>query len=394
MVRRIMLPNECSMSTPSVYPKDWKSGGKILLNEHWRIQYYFYDPNKGRKLIVVKGMNQYHTLTERRAITKALLDDEVLQNSKGYNPFLKRYVYDRREYEDLHEEMYFVDAFRAALDKLTVSDVHRDQIRYAINRLEKVSKRLGMQRITIENLRRRELKKILENCNLPDNYFNKYRTYISSLFDELLEYECCDVNIVRDIRKKKITVKKREILSVEEHDLVMNYLEENYYEFYRFAQVFFYSGARVSELMRVQKKDVEIEKQEFKVTIYKGKQSKETIKVILGPALKYWQELLDEAKTTDFLFSKNLVPGQISIAPNQITRRWNRLVKKSDKIQTKRGRILKVTADFYSLKHSFLDSLPEDIAMKIASHTSGKTTAIYRVNQEKRDREVLKLIEL
>ena len=37
-----------------------------------------------------------------------------------------------------------------------------------------------------------------------------------------------------------------------------------------------------------------------------------------------------------------------------------------------------------------LDSLPPEVAQKIASHTSLKTTRIYQVNQDKRDREELK----
>ena len=70
------------------------------------------------------------------------------------------------------------------------------------------------------------------------------------------------------------------------------------------------------------------------------------------------------------------------------------MVKKSDKIKDTHGKTIKVTADFYSLKHSLLDLLPEDIAMQIASHTNSKTTSLYRVNAEKRKRERLKKISL
>ena len=56
------------MSNPSVYPKTWFSGGKNVLKDKWRIQYYFYDETNKRKLVIVKGMNSYKELAERRHV--------------------------------------------------------------------------------------------------------------------------------------------------------------------------------------------------------------------------------------------------------------------------------------------------------------------------------------
>jgi DNA-binding transcriptional regulator WhiA len=70
------------------------------------------------------------------------------------------------------------------------------------------------------------------------------------------------------------------------------------------------------------------------------------------------------------------------------------LVKNSNKIKYEDGNVVKITADFYSLKHSFLDSLPKNIAMLVASHTNSKTTAIYRVNEAKNQREELKNLKI
>ena len=69
-------------------------------------------------------------------------------------------------------------------------------------------------------------------------------------------------------------------------------------------------------------------------------------------------------------------------------------MKNSEKIKDENGKVLKITADFYSLKHTFLDSLPREMAMLMASHTNSTTTAIYRVNEEKRTREILKNMKL
>ena len=126
----------------------------------------------------------------------------------------------------------------------------------------------------------------------------------------------------------------------------------------------------------------------------KGSHPQETTKVILQEVLTLWKEMMHNAKPNDYLFARGLVAGDKPIQPYQITNRWLRLVKRSDDIKDQNGKLLKVTADFYSLKHSFLDTLPEEMARLLASHTSSTTTAIYRVNEEKRNLELLKNMKL
>lgn len=54
MSDKILLPNGCSMSEPSVNPTNWLSGGAALIKKPWRIQYYFYSPeNNNGKLIAI-----------------------------------------------------------------------------------------------------------------------------------------------------------------------------------------------------------------------------------------------------------------------------------------------------------------------------------------------------
>lgn len=174
----------------------------------------------------------------------------------------------------------------------------------------------------------------------------------------------------------------------------MDYLHANYYEFWRYATIFLFSGARTTELFRVHAKDVDIENQEYQTIIMKGCSPKEVTKVIIEEVVPLWCEILKDAKPNDYLFSRGLVAGGTTIKPYQITKRWLRLVKHSDKILDSKGKIIKVTADFYSLKHSFLDSLPKETAMLIASHTNSKTTSLYRVNAEKNQREELKKLKI
>tara|TARA_R110002126_G_scaffold196430_1_gene344378 strand:- start:712 stop:1197 length:486 start_codon:yes stop_codon:yes gene_type:complete len=155
--------------------------------------------------------------------------------------------------------------------------------------------------------------------------------------------------------------------------------------------IFFHSGARSSELFRVQKKDVYLDKREYRVTIKKGNSYREVIKVILPNALKYWEEIINECTNDDdYLFTRNLQPSLIATQPYQITKRWKRLVK--DKYN--------VTADFYALKHLFLDELDKAtnessmLSKGMASHETDVTEKVYLIGRNSRKNEALKNIKI
>lgn len=391
--------NGCSVSDPSVFPKNWNETGADISID-WRIQYYYHDPEHAErwpkgKLCIVKGMNEYKTLTDRRLATKAILQDELDHLRGGWNPIRQVQMMDESiDYTALHPNLPFIDAFNLSIEKLSATDRHKHQVRVVIARLEKAANKLRMRNIAIGDLKRKELKSVLSECNFPDNYFNHAKGYISSLFAELLEEECCDTNLARDIRRKKIVTKQREILNQDQMQVVMAYLKRNHYSFWRYAEIFMFSGARSSELINLQRKDVDLTNQEFTVLIKKGKNHKRVKKVILKQVIGLWEEVCSGAKDDDFLFSKGLEPGEKKIKSYQVTLRWKRRVKESEDIFMPDGSPLKVTADFYALKHAMLDSLPTEIAMKLASHTNMRTTSIYQVNQEKRDREELKKLRV
>lgn len=221
---------------------------------------------------------------------------------------------------------------------------------------------------------------------------------MSSIFTELVEYGCVKFNHFKMFRKRKIQQQVREVLDIEQFNDIAAYLEDNYYEFYRYAMIFFMSGARSTELMNLKIKDVDISNQEYKVIIKKGQQYIETKKVILKDALPFWKDVLSEnSNKENYLFSKGLKPGPVSIDPVQITRRWNRLIKGNFSNENN----VKITADFYSLKHLFLDRLDnsvndiENVSMLMASHTTPTiTNKVYLVGKKQRQLDQLKNIRV
>lgn len=305
----------------------------------------------------------------------------------------------------------FFEALELAYDKLKTSEHHLKQVRWCLSKLNLCIQSLNYTDVKISDIKIFHVKNVLDRANLTPHMYNKFRSYLMSLFKELIQYGCIDHNPCREISKQKTTVSIRETLSDEKYKIVHNYIEENYPDFFRYFKIFFLSGARTSELLRLQKKDVNLALQEYKVVIRKGRQYTETIKVVLPDAIPYWKEILSMCKSeNDYLFSKGLIPGQNPIQPYQITKRWYRLIKQSDKIKDENGNTIKVTEDFYALKHLFLDILdgfkpdplaPDyipipnlNLAKTAASHRTDAITNVYTVGKKKRENEALKNVRL
>ena len=377
----------CSYTELWVSPANWQKATKKDLDKDWYVQCIFFDPRYGKKypkgFPYRKKANKPQTIEERKALISFLLKNIPQQFNNGYNPITKKYMNLRDE--GLYPDLLFIEAFKRALEIKSGTKSHLYNIKRAIERLEEASEALGMQYIKIKDLRRVDLKIMLDYLQLPDKYYNKFVIYFSSLYRVLIEYECCESNITRDIYPKKTFKEPRLVLEKNELDRIKELLEKTHPEFYRYMMIFLYSGARNTELFRLQRKDVDLDKQEFVILLEKGGQYKRCTKVILTPALEYWKEVCGECQSPDdYLFALNFVPSKKMGHTEIVTRFWKRHVK--DK--------LGIEADFYALKHYMLDNLDSDTAMLLASHTNKNTTAIYQVNKAKKDREMLKQLKI
>nr|DAY04374.1 MAG TPA: Integrase [Caudoviricetes sp.] len=377
----------CSYTELWVSPANWQKATKKDLDKDWYVQCIFFDPRYGKKypkgFPYRKKANKPQTIEERKALISFLLKNIPQQFNNGYNPITKKYMNLRDE--GLYPDLLFIEAFKRALEIKSGAKSHLYNIKRAIERLEEASEALGMQYIKVKDLRRVDLKIMLDYLQLPDKYYNKFVIYFSSLYRVLIEYECCESNITRDIYPKKTFKEPRLVLEKNELDKIKELLEETHPEFYRYMMIFLYSGARNTELFRLQRKDVDLDKQEFVILLEKGGQYKRCTKVILTPALEHWKEVCEECQSPDdYLFALNFVPSKKMGNTEIVTRFWKRNVK--DK--------LGIEADFYALKHYMLDNLDSDTAMLLASHTNKNTTAIYQVNKAKKDREMLKQLKI
>ena len=394
------LPNDCSYSELWVSPENWKTtNAKSSLLKNWYVQCYFFDPKYKEKYPngypFRKKLNKFKTLDERKAAAEFFLQEiPKLFEEKGYNPISKKFMFniDEVEINDVGPGTLFINALEFAKSKLVIEKTTASDLKYVMNHFVESILQLRYDTLKISEVKRKHIRFIIENLEknkgaFSPHKFNKYRGYIQMLFSELLEFEAIETNIVNDIRKRAQEKKTREVLTDEQRIQVQNHLSKNHPQFWIFTELFFHSGGRITEMLRLKVGDVDLQNQFYKTLIKKGKQNIWVKRPIKDVAIPIWRKLLFGANYNHYVFSVGLVPGPESIRRDQINRRWKTHVK--DK--------LGITSDFYALKHLNLDEITKSLSIEDAAFLAGHTSTsmvskIYAVGEKERQIERVKKI--
>jgi integrase len=402
---RISLPGGCSMSSPSVFPSNWKKISK--LSRDWYIHYRFYDPvnRPAGKLIIAKGMNDRKTVAGRQQLTEYLIGEEIARLKGGDNPVTGQWtapdhVGDLTEYTPLSR------ALQIAYGELTCVESTKGMVRSMLNWVC-----LGMRKMRMESrpVGEIETQHILQILNATSKIrsrwddelqkemtatwsldkFNKYRGYLMMLFKRIKKAGAIKVNPCNDIEleQDKSVKEPRTTLTAIERNRINSYLLWFFPGFHRFLHIFFHSGARVTEILQVQAKHVDLERGIFLRTVKKGGAYRLVPGTIKDIALPLWKKAMEGAGPDDYLFSEGLRAGPRSIRREQITRRWKKQVKD----------VLGIAADFYSLKHSNSTETAalagDQAAAAQNAHTStAMVVKIYDVGRADREHERLKKV--
>lgn len=317
------LPNGCSCSQIQVHPKNWESSAAPL-KKRWYIYYRFYDPNfrsnpkfKKGKLKMIESMNKYRTLAERQAAVRIILEDEwdLLKNA-SYNPITETMVEEvkeERQYE-IHPKTPCAKALRQCQEQLKKARATVLDIKSMMNYVEKAIADLRYGSISIQDLSRKHLRAILDYMpkikpEFSPDRFNKYRSYLMILFEELMELEAVESNPVTGIKKKPTIKRIRERMATEDRKPVSDHLQSVNYPFWRFMNIFFHSGAREVELINLRRKDVDLKNQRYKITIQKGHLGRQEWKPIKNIALPFWKEAIGEERFQ--VFRKGNIPAEL-----------------------------------------------------------------------------------
>jgi integrase len=395
---RITLPNGCECTQPNVWPANWRTK-KASIAKDWYVTYRFYDPIHKKefpngKLVMTKKMNIAKTLEDRQKITEGVIEAilyHLLHN--GYNPITKKSIPPIQADLSISPETFIADALQFAYDNSThLSKNTLDDVGYMLTRIKEAITRTNLMYLRTSDTRRRHVLALLKDCERNNDrwsgyMFNNYRAYLMGLFKILVKFEALEFNPVDENIEKAIIIKKvRRILTADERKKVREKLAEEP-DFRRLFLIFFHSGGRLTELCTIKKEDTNIDKQEYKAVIKKGKLYKEVLRPIKNIAVPYWDELLRMAKPGDYLFGRGLRPNEIPCDPEFLTKKWRQLVKEG----------LGIDVDLYASKHLNLteisEILSEQEAARQAGHTSTAMVAkIYNINHQSKKDEALKRV--
>lgn len=420
MSTKIALPNGCSCSQLSVHPTNWKTKSASL-KEDWYINYRFYDPEFPKpKQRSIRGMNEFKTLHERQTATQKLLENEMhLLQIECYNPIKNLFMPFIPDNDYLiHPEMPFSEALQKAFELFEGES--KTDMKSSLKYLQLSIKNMDYHNWPVKDIRRRHLIRILENCEKikkregkiwSSNQFNHYRKALLILYKIFVKYETVEANPVKDIEKKQYAAAPRQILTEEQRQLIDNRLKINNYRFWNFIHLFFHSGARLTEMSRVQGKHVDLENQYVNYLVKKGKDWSWIMRPITDEALPFWQRAMINCSPEQYVFSKGLLPGNKLINSAQYTRRWRVWVKKpiidEDKKYSPKAheRINWMKVDLYELKHThttmIMDALdgnidnPETIAAAMNGHTTdAMVKKVYDIKNKLRKDEKIKRLPI
>lgn len=400
----IQLPHSCYCGEFTVTPSNWRQVGASVKKD-WYISHRFYDPDrkekypKGLYRMIKGGINRYKDLAGRREAVETQIRIHLKILKEGYNPITDATKSPLEHIYEISPTTPFIDALNEAFNKIKTSKDNKACIKSCLKYITHAAEQLRFKMLEIQSISRKHIYLLLEQCEKnqakwSDQNYNHYRAYLMALFKILRKLEAVKFNPVLEIEKIRVERKIKNTLSEAQRILIDEYLLNNDPNFRRYIHIFFHSGSRIAELSRLQGKDIDIDKQRFKITVRKGQIVRQEWRPIKNIALDFWVEAVKNCGLEDYVFSRGVKPWRAPVLPEYITKRWLKVIKK-DKLKGGLG----ISIDFYSLKHLNLDETAEQIsamqdgimaAADMAGHTTPVITLKYAQGERDRQNERLK----
>ncbi len=246
----ITLPYSCHCTELNVYPNNWTSKNASL-KKSWYVYYRFHDPNfrdnpkfKTGKLVIIKRMNQFKTVSGRQESTKLIIEQELdkLRN-KAYNPITKKKGEVILFQSEIEPSCPFISALTLAEKRISASPSSKRDLRSILRFVKEAAIQLGYIEMPISMISRKHLKHLLAHIDLVKgesaHRYNKIRSYLMIIYNELIELEVIETNPLKDLSKKKSIQKIRKLPTKEDRQLISEYLHKHQYRFWLFMQMDF-----------------------------------------------------------------------------------------------------------------------------------------------------------
>ncbi len=360
-----------------VTPSNWNTP-KADIDRLWVIWYRFYCPDcpKGHQ-VKIRGMNRDKTRKGRQKLTRDLIDSELSHLVGGYNPFTAALP----EPEPINFNAFlspaatWLHALEFALQKKEGNPAYLENIKSNLKHLCISAKNAGMETLRPSEVSKKHMKILFEQLAKDKkevwsaNLHNVFIANISSLFSMLVDpYEIIETNPLIGFKKKAHIVAEKKPLTPEDIELINEYLPKWNYPFWRMLQLYFHSGSRATEFVRLQTSDIDLQNQYCSFIVKKG--GKRRVKrVIPDAAVDWWREVLQASTPGDYVFSAGWLPGKSLQTTRMFRDAWEYWIQGELGIKGVGG---------YILKHMHSQLMDDLIGSKLAAKHNAHDVSILK----------------
>jgi integrase len=385
------LPNGCECTVPYIVPDNWDKS-KASAKNPWFIRYKFYDPVRrpGGKFVNLEGMNSVRDLPGRQAKTREILDTLIDLLKEGFNPVAKEIIGPTpvtgaaSPCDIITVRTPLVRALEWAGRRATWTHRTKLDIGNYMATINPAIRVLRYDAIPVGEVTLQHIENILAQTFRTGTSWTNYRKnramdYLSSYFGVLKRKRIISANPCSGIAHLPWTAKVEDIYSEADLRDIMKIIRAADPDFAIFILLFYDSGARETEFMKLRDTDIDLDRQVFKRDILKGAHMRASDTgipdgIISNAALPYWKQLVEQAKPGEYIFSRGFRPGPRRIRTDNINKRWRAIVK--PKYPDSRP---------YLLKHTNLTALSDQFGENVAAASAGHTsTQMLRKHYDKR----------
>jgi integrase len=384
----------------TIYPKNPESSD---MDKTWRVRFRFFYAGKWHQISRKADLNTISNYKERVLSANSMITALKLRLERGWNPVTNTYPSKLKKEIDLEElqQMQFSNALDFAELKLKPTWKYKTSQDYSskIKYLKNACDNIGITK-PIREFRKIDFKLILEQViadrKLGNDGYNAYRSFLSGLVSELVEWDIMESNLIRDI-KTRDTLKKvaHRPPTQDERITIVSHIKEYHRNYFRFLSLIYGCGIRPKEITQIKINMLHKLQGVFRLPAEITKNGVESDVAIPEWVMDLLMEMKLEKYDPEFYIfagkGNMFMPGKNKMHSNSTTLWWNNIVKKG----------LKLNVDQYSLKKLSADDLVRlkrregadnllSLAKEHFRHSDERVTATYTGEHKNLTRELIK----
>lgn len=348
----------------------------------WYIHFRYAGIQKRYKL----KLNYIADLSEREREFNMLRRALHQKLKNGWNPLIP-------DVEKEFETLTFSEALDFALDKKKdiVNFKTLSGYRGSVKFYKEAVSQLDLEYLTIAETKRKHIRIIADKAKQirqwSNKAYNKHLGHIKALLSELVQWDIIEVNPAHKIKSLPVSEGRANIPATpKQHKIIKDHLLQHHPNFHRFIAMIFHTGMRPKEILNVQLKMIDLEKQQIILPSRITKTDTERIVPINRHLLDMLLDMnIEDYSMEYYLFGsfrvpgkgnigkkEDFIPGPTKIKRDTATKRWKKIVKNG----------LGINVNMYSNKHAganakILAGMDLDTLRELYGHTSKLMTLRY-----------------